>query len=231
MQPLVVIPARGGSKGVPRKNIRELNGKPLIYYTIEAAREVFKDEHIIISTDDMEIKEVVEKTGLKVPFLRPKELATDEAGTQDVLKHAIKYSEDNGYAPDTLILLQPTSPFRTAEHINAALDLYQDNLDMVVSVKETKSNPYYVLFEENEDGFLSKSKEGDFSRRQDVPKVWEYNGAIYIINVNSLKLRNMHQLERIVKYEMTENSSHDIDDLLDWKIAEILSRKRSEENI
>jgi N-acylneuraminate cytidylyltransferase len=206
---------------VPRKNIKALGGKPLIYYTIEAAREVFKDEHIIVSTDDEEIKEVVEKTGLKVPLLRPKELATDEASTQDVLKHAIKFAEDTGYYPDTLILLQPTSPFRTGNHINEAMELFHSDLDMVVSVKETKSNPYYVLFEENKEGLLRKSKEGDFTRRQDVPKVWEFNGAIYIIKIESLINRPMNQFDKIVKYEMSEETSVDIDSELDFKIAEL----------
>ena len=222
MKPLVVIPARGGSKGVPRKNIKELGGRPLIYYTTEAAREVIEDNHIIVSTDDEEIKNVVEKSGLRVPFLRPKELATDEAGTQEVLLHTIEFSEQNGYFPDTLILLQPTSPFRTGKHIKEALDLYHIGLDMVVSVKETKSNPYYVLFEENQDGHLVKSKEGNFNRRQDVPKVWEYNGAIYIINVEYLKSKKISEFTRIKKYVMEEQQSHDIDSLLDWKIAELL---------
>lgn len=222
MKPLVVIPARGGSKGVPRKNIKELGGKPLIYYTIEAARDVFEDKHIIVSTDDEEIKEVVEKIGLKVPFLRPAELATDKAGTQDVLKHAIQHVKDSGYFPDTLILLQPTSPFRTAKHIKEALGLYHKGLDMVVSVKETKSNPYYVLFEENEDGYLRKSKEGNFTRRQDVPKVWEYNGAIYIMNIVSIKDKEIKDFERVKKFEMDEISSHDIDSKFDWSIAEFI---------
>lgn len=222
MKPLVVIPARGGSKGVPRKNIKELGGKPLIYYTIEAAREVFEDSKIIVSTDDREIKKAVQKTGLKVPFLRPKELATDEAGTQEVLKHAIQHVEDNGYFPDTLILLQPTSPFRTGKHIKEALNLYDKSLDMVVSVKQTKSNPYYVLFEENEEGFLRKSKEGNFTRRQDVPNVWEYNGAIYIINIASVMDKVIKDFKRVKKYEMDESSSHDIDNKFDWSIAESL---------
>lgn len=215
MQPIVVIPARGGSKGVPGKNIKELGGKPLIHYTIEAARAVFKDENIIVSTDDEEIREVAEATGLKVPFLRPKELATDEATTYDVLLHTLAYCEQNNYFPDTLILLQPTSPFRTDMHIREALDLYNDDLDMVVSVKETRSNPYYVLFEENEEGFLRKSKDGNFSRRQDVPKVWEFNGAIYIINTNSLQKTTLSNFNKVLKYPMSENSSIDIDDEMD----------------
>jgi len=225
MKPLVVIPARGGSKGVPRKNIKELGGKPLIYYTIEAAREVFEDKYIMVSTDDEEIKEVVERTGLKVPFLRPRELATDDAGTQEVLLHAIKFSEENGYYPDTLILLQPTSPFRTREHIKEALNLYHNELDMVVSVKETKSNPYYVLFEENEEGYLRKSKEGDFTRRQDIPKVWEINGAIYIINMASLNTKVLTQLKRLKKYPMNDIASIDIDSELDFKFAKLIQKQ------
>ena len=222
MKPLIVIPARGGSKGVPRKNIKVLGDKPLIQYTIDAAKGVFDDEFICVSTDDFEIKSVVEQLGLKVPFLRPNELASDTAGTYEVLLHAISYYESKGYFPDTLILLQPTSPFRTSAHIKEALKLYQESIDMVVSVKETKANPYYILFEEDRNGYLKKTKEANFTRRQDCPKVWEYNGAIYIINVKALKEKTISQFTKVCKFEMDETSSHDIDTLLDWKIAEII---------
>ena len=222
MKPLIVIPARGGSKGVPRKNIKVLGDKPLIQYTIDAAKGVFDDEFICVSTDDFEIKSVVEQLGLKVPFLRPNELASDTAGTYEVLLHAISYYEAKGYFPDTLILLQPTSPFRTSAHIKEALKLYHESIDMVVSVKETKANPYYILFEEDRNGYLKKTKEANFTRRQDCPKVWEYNGAIYIINVKALKERAISQFTKVYKFEMDETSSHDIDTLLDWKIAEII---------
>lgn len=224
MKPLVVIPARGGSKGVPRKNIKLLQGKPLIKYTIEAARALFDDSIICISTDDQEIKEVVEQMGLRVPFVRPECLASDTAGTYEVLLHAISYYEGLGYYPDTLILLQPTSPFRTAKHINEALQLYNSDCEMLVSVKETKSNPYYVLREENQEGWLVKSEEANFIRRQDCPKVYELNGAIYIMNINVLKQRAPHEFAKVRKYEMDEMSSHDIDSMLDWKIAESIIR-------
>ena len=222
MKPLIVIPARGGSKGVPRKNIKVLGDKPLIQYTIDAAKGVFDDEFICVSTDDFEIKSVVEQLGLKVPFLRPNELASDTAGTYEVLLHAISYYESKGYFPDTLILLQPTSPFRTSAHIKEALKLYHESIDMVVSVKETKANPYYILFEEDSNGYLKKTKEANFTRRQDCPKVWEYNGAIYIINVKALKEKTISQFTKVCKFEMDETSSHDIDTLLDWRIAEII---------
>lgn len=226
MKPLVVIPARGGSKGVPKKNIKQLGGKPLIQYTIEAARDVFEDSIICVSTDNEEIKAVVESMGLKVPFLRPAEMATDTAGTYEVLLHAVEYYERIGYQSDTLIVLQPTSPFRTGVHIKEALAEFDDFCEMLSSVKEAKSNPYYVLREENDDGWLVKSKEGNFIRRQDCPKVYELNGAIYIIHVEVLKTSPIQNLTKIRKYEMDEMSSLDIDNLMDFAIAEYsLSQK------
>lgn len=221
MKPLVVIPARGGSKGIPRKNIRKLQGKPLIHYTIEAAREVFDDSVICVSTDDEEIKLIAESTGLKVPFIRPSNLATDTSGTYEVLMHAVQYYENIGLEVDTIILLQPTSPFRNSFHIKEAISKFDRYCEMLVSVKETKSNPYYVLMEENEDGWLVKSKEGNFSRRQDCPKVFELNGAIYIIDLKALKDKPISQFTNIKKYVMNDESSLDIDSEIDWKIAEI----------
>lgn len=229
MKPLIIIPARGGSKGVPRKNIKLLNSIPLIHYTIKAAQQLFDDKLICVSTDDEEIKKVAEQTSLVVPFLRPKELASDSSGTYEVLMHAIEHFANNGYVADTLILLQPTSPFRTSFQIEEALKLYSNNIDMVVSVKETKSNPYYLLFEEDEKGFLRKSKEAIFIRRQDCPKVWEYNGAIYIINIASLKNEPIGLFKKVIKYEMDEFSSHDIDTPFDWDMAELMIEKRNKE--
>lgn len=222
MKPLVVIPARGGSKRLPGKNIKPLNGKPLIHYTIEAAREVFDDTIICVSTDDEKIKQVSEQTGLKVPFLRPKELATDTADSRSVLLHAYEfYKEEREYEADVIILLQPTSPLRNATHIKEALKLYHNELDMVVSVKETDANPYFNLYEENEEGFLEKSKEGDFTQKQDVPKVWELNGAIYIINIKSINT-SLQNLKRVKKYTMDQRNSIDIDTELDWKLVEYI---------
>ena len=228
MIPLVVIPSRGGSKGVPGKNIKLLNKKPLIHYTIEAARKVFEDRYIYVSTDSTEIKSITEQTGLTVPFLRPEYLATDTANTRDVLLHALEqFTLKNKKKPDVIILLQPTSPFRSATHISEALALYKANLDMVVSVKETNANPYYVLFEEDDDKFLKKSKQSRALRRQDVPKVWELNGAVYIINPKSIQKKPIGEFESVVKYEMDELSSHDIDTKLDFKVAELILKNPS----
>lgn len=218
---LVIIPARGGSKGIPRKNIKPLGDKPLICHTIDVAREIVDDADICLTTDDDEIIETAQSYGLEVPFKRPDYLATDTCGTYEVLLHALKFYEDKGIRYDNIILLQPTSPFRKAEHIREALKLYSPEIDMVVSVKETASNPYYNCFEEDSDGFLEISKgDGKYVRRQDAPKAWEYNGSIYIINPESLKKSPLSGFKRKVKYEMDRRYSIDLDTPFDWIVAE-----------
>lgn len=226
MKTLYLIPARGGSKGIPGKNIKPLAGKPLICYTIDAARGVAADEDICVSTDSLEIKDIVEKHGLTVPFLRPYELSTDEASTEDVIKHALDFYRQKGLDYELVVLLQPTSPLRTGFHIREACKKFSGELDMLVSVCEAKANPYYVLFEEEENGFLFKSKDANFTRRQECPVVYELNGAIYIINLKSLKEKRIKNFNKIKKYEMERASSIDIDDEFDWLVAEILIFKR-----
>lgn len=223
---LFIIPARGGSKGLPRKNILPINGKPMICYTIDAARGVTTDDHICVSTDDAEIKQVAEDYGLQVPFLRPSELATDTAGSREVILHAIDYYKKEGRNYSKVCLLQPTSPLRTSNHIAEAYALWNDGLDMVVSVKESKANPYFNLFEEDENGFLRKSKNGNFTRRQDAPQIWEYNGAIYIINVEAIALKVFAEFERIHKYPMNDLLSVDIDNKSDMEYLEYLIKKQ-----
>lgn len=226
MECLVIIPARGGSKGIPHKNIKPLNGKPLIYYTIDVARGVADDSDICVSTDDDEIIQVVEDYGLKVPFKRPKELATDSAGTYEVLLHALDYYETKGLHYDTVLLLQNTSPFRTVEHVKEALKLYRPDIDMVVSVNQTKTNPYYNCFEENAEGFLIKTlKSASFIRRQDAPVTYEYNGAIYVISSERLKKMSLGEFTRRVKYVMDDLHSVDLDNMIDWKFAEFIIKE------
>lgn len=223
MNSLIIIPARGGSKGIPHKNIKPLAGKPLIYYTIDVARNFASDEDICVSTDDVEIIKCVENYGLRVPFVRPAELSTDTAGTYEVLLHALDFYEKKGRKYDSVILLQNTSPFRTSLHVKEALSLFHEGIDMVVSVKECAANPYYCVFEEDSQGFLQICKgEGNIFRRQDAPKVYEYNGAIYIMNAESLKKTHMHRMKKRVKYIMSEADSLDLDTMMDWKMAEMI---------
>ena len=222
MKTLVVIPARSGSKGLPDKNIKLLNGKPLIHYSIEVAQQIFNNEDICISTDSDKYIKIAEQTGLKVPFVRPETLSTDNATTQDVLLHCLDFYEQKGVFYDYILLLQPTSPFREKKHLEDILMANIEESDMIVSVKETDSNPYYVLLEENEEGYLKKLMKGEFTRRQDCPKVYEYNGSIYLIKVSSLKEKLISSFTKIKKYEMHSKYSLDIDSKIDFKLAEVL---------
>jgi len=222
----VIIPARGGSKGLPGKNIIELNATPMICYTLTAAQDLFDNSIIYVSTDSNEIKRVVEQCGVKINRLRPSDLATDTASIIDVLFDVL--NNDIQDLPDYIILMQPTSPFRNSSHLSEALRLVSQDVDMVVSVCESHANPYWNLFEENSAGFLVKSKEGDYTRRQDLPSVYTYNGAIYIIKTQSLIDKKSLKFEKIVKYVMDKQSSVDIDDILDFKFAQLLMGKNGQ---
>ncbi|MDD6778466.1 MAG: acylneuraminate cytidylyltransferase family protein [Bacteroidales bacterium] len=228
---LFVIPARGGSKGIPGKNIKPLAGKPLIGYSIEVARHFADDADICLSTDDPEIARVAEEQfGLKVPFLRPAHLATDRSGTYGVLLHALDFYAAQGRRYDALVLLQPTSPFRTADDVRRAMELYSPDIDMVVTVKEAATNPYYNAFEADSDGFLHISKgEGRYTRRQDAPRVWEYNGAVYVINVASLRTMTLGEFPRRRPCEMPASHSVDLDSPIDWLVAETLMKNNKVE--
>jgi CMP-N,N'-diacetyllegionaminic acid synthase len=227
MKTLVIIPARSGSKGLKDKNIKLLNSKPLIHYSIEAAQEVFSNEDICFTTDSSEYIKIAKETGIEVPFVRPKELALDNSTSRDVILHCIEFYENKGISYDTVLLLQPTSPFRNKEHLTQILESFNPEYNMVVSVKETNSNPYYVLAEENEEGYLEKSKKGNFTRRQDCPKVYEYNGSMYLINVNSLKQQSISEFTKVKKFEMEKEFSIDIDNQLDFDFAEFMMLKNN----
>lgn len=221
---LVVIPARGGSKGLPGKNIKDLCGKPLIGYSIDVARAITSDENICVSTDDQKIIDVVEKYGLHVPFVRPLELATDTATTNDVLLHAIDFYEKRGKYYDQLILLQPTSPLRTIEQVKDAIKLYRDDIDMVVSVM--KSHAPAVLCNDNEEGYVELVYNKSAVGRQGLPTLYEFNGSIYVINIKALKGKGLGGFNKRVKYVMSKEASIDIDDIFDFMLIEAILKNR-----
>ena len=226
---LYIIPARGGSKGIPRKNIKPLAGTPLIHYSIAVARALADDNHIIVTTDDEEIAQVARETGLPVPYMRPAHLATDTAGSREVILDAMDYADAMGIEYDNVVLLQPTSPLRTAEDVENALKLYSLQVDMVVSVVEANANPYYNCFETDvTTGYLHVSKgDGNITRRQDAPRVWEYNGAVYVINPQSLRAMTIGEFTRKVPCEMPRERSIDLDTPMDWAIAEVVMNELS----
>ncbi len=226
VQTLYLITARGGSKGIPGKNIKHLGGQPLIKYSIEIAREFVRDELICISTDSDSIIETVENLGLNVSFKRPAYLATDKAGSFGVIKHALEFYLDLGQNIDKVVLLQPTSPFRSTKDISKAIEACSTGVDMAMTVKETNANPYYILYEEDEKGWLQKSKKHDAVRRQDVPTVFEANGAVYVMQSDSiLKANSFADFKHLKKVVMPEERSLDLDNMLDWEFAEFLIQK------
>lgn len=225
---LFVITARGGSKGLPGKNIKNLCGKPLIAYSIDVARAFTEDENICVSTDSQEIIDVVEKYGLKVPFVRPPYLATDTASSSDVLVHAINFYKNKGKEYRRLCLLQPTSPLRTVKDVEGALSLYRDDIDMVYGM--TKSHAPSVLNEENEDGFMVSVFNKGGLGRQYVREMYETNGAVYVMNVKSLLEKGMKGFTRKIKYVMSKEHSIDIDDIVDFLLVEIIMNKYKKNN-
>lgn len=231
LKPLYIIPARGGSKGIPGKNIKLLAGKPLIAYAIEAARDAGGDDsHIILSTDYKEIADTARELGLQVDYMRPPELATDKSGSREVILDAMDWAERHGIEYNCVVLLQPTSPMRTANDITGALALYSKDIDMVVSVTEASTNPYYNCFETDpESGYLHISKgDGILTRRQDAPKAWEYNGAVYVINPISIRSLPLGRFTRRIPFEMPRERSIDLDTPTDWLIAEALMRQNNQ---
>ncbi len=221
---LFIIPARGGSKGIPGKNIRLFAGKPLIAYSIELARTFVSDKHICLSTDSGDITNVANQMGLPVPFRRPDNLATDTASSRDVILHALSYYNSIGIRYKRIILLQPTSPLRQPFHIAEAIELLKPGINGVMSVKKTEANPYFVLFEEDENGFLKKSKTGTYTRRQDCPDVWEANGAVYIYDTDWYANAETGN-GKIIKYVMDAQYSVDLDTETDWLFAEFMYQR------
>lgn len=223
-RPLYIIPARGGSKGIPHKNIKPLAGRPLIAYSIDVARELCPEQdRIILSTDDPAIADTARGLGLKVNYMRPADLATDSSGSREVMLDAMDWADARGIAYDCVVLLQPTSPLRTADDVRAALELYTPQVDMVVSVEPAACNPYYNCFETDADGFLHISKgDGLLTRRQDAPPAWTYNGAVYVINPQSLRAMPMGSFGRRVPSPMPAERSIDLDTPRDWAVAEAI---------
>lgn len=226
LRPLYIIPARGGSKGIPRKNIKPLAGRPLIAYTIDVARQLCDDpERIVLSTDDDEIASTARGLDLAVDYMRPAGLATDTSGSREVMLDAMRWADSRGVGYDCVVLLQPTSPLRTAADVRAALDMYSPDIDMVVSVEPAACNPYYNCFETGADGTLHISKgDGLLTRRQDAPEAWTFNGAVYVINPESLRRMPMGAFRKRIPSVMPAERSLDLDTPRDWLVAEAIMK-------
>lgn len=224
MKVLGVIPARGGSKGVPRKNIRLLHGKPLLQYTAEAALAAARLSRVILTTDDAEIAEVGRQCGLEVPFLRPAELALDDTPTLPVLQHAVRKVEEKGERYDAICLLQPTNPFRRPDVIDACIELLEDRCaDCAITVLcvPPEHNPHWVFFPGSEGLLhLSTGEAAPIARRQELPPAYHREGSVYVTRRDVLMLQNSLYGKRVAGFLIDDAKSVNIDTQDDWKRAE-----------
>ena len=223
---LIVIPARKGSKGLPGKNIKLLGRKPLIVHTIEFAEKIKKKNDIIcISTNDDKVIQIAKKFEDISIIIRPEELATDAIGMNDVLLHVIGSFEEKNIKFDRVLLLQPTSPLRIIDDYKNICKTFDMGADLAVSVKLSKANPYFNLFEEDISGYLKKCKKQTFATRQLCPKIYEYNGSMYLADLIALKKYGLHGMKKIRNMVMPEERSIDIDNMKDWILAVVFYKK------
>ena len=231
MEVLGFIPARGNSKGVAGKNIKLLNGKPLLGYTIEEGKKS-RINRLIVSTDSPEIAEISQALGAEVPFLRSSELSQDDSVIEDALIDVLgKLNEKEGYRPDVIVLLQPTSPLRTAAHVDDCIDLFEEKkADAVVSVSEPMEHPAEMVYWEDigemrflSDLFLQEPP----PQRQEYPPFFFVNGAVYVFEYESLIKKKSRFGDKTLPYVMRQIDSIDIDSMDDFKIAEALLQARN----
>lgn len=228
---LGLIPARGGSKGLPKKNIKLLNGKPLIVWTIEQALNSKYLDKVVVSTDDTEIAEVSKKHGAEVPFLRPKELATDESPTIDTILHTVNWFEDKGECFDYLALLEPTSPLRKKSDIDNAIITLIDNISKAQSLVSvgivTLEHPFYIK-KIDEEGYLRAflNFEKLTYRRQDLPIVYFPYGVIYLASINSLKKYKTFYQDKTLPFVIERWQNYEVDDLYDFICIESILKEQ-----
>jgi N-acylneuraminate cytidylyltransferase/CMP-N,N'-diacetyllegionaminic acid synthase len=224
---LAIIPARGGSKGIPHKNIMDLCGKPLISYSIEEAKKSKYIDYVLVSTDDEEIKEVSMNYGANVPFLRPDKFSDDKAKSIDVVIHAIEFLKNDGNIFDYVVLLQPTSPLRTYEDIDSAIELIlEKNESSLVSVCEVDENPILMRIIENDTLKSILEFNGGNLRRQDLPTYYIFSGALYINTVEMILCENTFINEKSIPFIMERSKSIDIDNILDAKLAKYILEEK-----
>lgn len=227
---LGIIPARGGSKDIPQKNIRLLGGKPLVVWTIEKAKKAKSLNRLVLSTDSEEIAEIAEKYGTEVPFLRPAELARDDSPTIDVIRHCLEHlKKAENYSPDAVVILQPTTPFRKPEDIDKAIALYfQNNMSTIVSVSKVPGhyNPEWQLVIDDVTGMLTTLKGENLlklkTRRQLLRDTYYRNGEIYVFNPNNVVRKNSIYGDTVTALITETKVNINIDTDIDFECAEFL---------
>lgn len=234
MEILFVIPARGGSKGLPGKNIRPIAGKPLIAWSVESAKkaaEKIGNCDLIVSTDSQEIADVAKKYGADAPFLRPEHLANDTAASIDVMLHALDFMQSSGKTYKYLAMIEPTSPQRSAEDLIGAYEKLKNTeyAESIVGVSRTEScHPLFLTKLENDFLVPYENKEYKVYRRQDIDEVYFFEGSMYISKVDSLKTRKSFYHQKTLGFAMPKWKSFEIDDITDFLVIEQLLKAREE---
>jgi len=227
---LGLIPARGGSQGIPRKNLLTLGGKSLIELAVESARESELISRTVVSSDDMEIIEAARAAGGEAPFVRPGHLGRDQVSPIEVVRHAVDWLAHNqGWPTEVAVILQPTSPFRRGEHIDATLRLLLDSgAEAAMTVCEVDYSPYWML-RLDEEGRLSRFIDDGqvYTRRQDTPRVHKPNGMVYAIRAQALPGLNFFPFNNARGLVVSREESVNVDHPLDWRLAQLLWQDRS----
>ena len=233
MRTLGLIPARGGSKGVPRKNARLLGGKPLLQYTAESALASRLLTRVVLSTDDLEIAEIGRRCGVDVPFMRPAELAMDATPMLPVVQHALRTLEATDGAYDAVCLLQPTCPLRDGYEVDACIDLMdRSGADTVITVRHVPDeyNPHWVYFTDASGALrLSTGEDSPIARRQELPAAFHRDGAVYVTRRHVIMERGSLFGDRVLGHVADHAQTVNIDGPADWQCAEQLVQRLGSE--
>jgi CMP-N-acetylneuraminic acid synthetase len=238
---LGIIPARGGSKSVPKKNIKELAGKPLLAWTIEEAKKSNHTDRVIVSTDDEETADIARQYGAEVPFMRPAEISQDLSTDIEFLTHALDFLKENeNYEPDIVVLLRTTSPLKTAQHIDKGIELLINtpDADAVRPIVESPKHPYkmWKIADDKKwiEPFLSKDFTGMDepynSNRQLLPDVYVPTGAMDVMHLKTIRELKSTSGKKTAYFTMKPEESVNIDNLMDFKVAEVLMKERKKNN-
>lgn len=229
MKILGIIPARGGSKGVPRKNIKLLNGKPLLSYTTKVSLESKLIDTVIVSSEDDEILSAAEDLGVEVPFKRPQELAKDDSKSIDVVIHALDFYKQQGINFDAVCLLQPTNPFRSLDFLNQSIEKFiNSNSDTLLSVLKVphEYNPHWTFIPDNDGNLKIATGEKEIiPRRQDLPEAYYRDGSIYITKTEIILANKSFYGDSITFIDASNEINVNIDTQEDWDKAELIAKK------
>lgn len=232
---LALIPARGGSKGIPKKNIRPLYGKPLIAWTIEQAQQSKHISRIFVSTDDAEIAAIAEKYGVEVPFLRPEEFSRDNSPTADAIIHTVDNLEKLGEQYDLIVLLEPTSPLRKMRDIDNAIETFLKNIDEVdslVSVGEVHlENPHIMKLIENNLVIPFFKTDQKYYQRQQLPAIYFPYGVIYLSKIQAFRMHHTFYQKKTFAYQIERWQNYEIDDIYDFYCVETILKHMTEAGI